>query len=195
MAVSKTARTILGVATNLAAETEKTVTSITRSGVTATATTSAAHGKSNGDVVYIFGAAESEYNGVFTISNASGSVFDYTLKQDPGASASGTIKCWFGKLGTELDLSTALGVIITGRVQNGTTGPTAGLSILVGLANASVEADFKWRPFMTAGTGNLDEAPISWGLGAAVMFVNFFFYGNTGQAVDAEAFAHELTSV
>ena len=194
MAVNKTARTILAVATNLAAESEMTVTSITRSGVTATAT-STAHGKSNGDVVYIFGAAESEYNGVFAISNVAANTWDYTLKQDPGASASGTIKAWRGKLGTVLDLSTALGVVITGRIQNGATGPTAGLSVLVGLANANVEADFKWRAFMAGGTGNLDEAPISWGLGSAVMFANFFFYGNTGQAVDAEAFGHELTSV
>ena len=194
MAVTKIARTILVVATNLVAESEMTVSGITRSGVTATAT-STAHGKSNDDVVVIFGAAESEYNGVFTITNVAANTWDYTLKQDPGASASGTIKAWRGKLGTVLNLSTALGAIITGRIQNGTTGPTVGLKVLIGLATANVEADFKWRTMMQAGTGNLDEANIHFGLSVATMFANLFFYGNTAQAVDAEAFAHELASV
>lgn len=193
MAATKTAREILGVASALAAETEMTVTGITRSGTTATAT-STSHGKSNSDVVVMAGAAQSEYNGVFAISNVQTNTWDYTLKQDPGESASGTITAWRGTLGTVLDLSTALGADLVGRIQNGATGPTVGLKVLLGLATADVEADYKWREFMQAGTANLAEAPIHFGLSTRTMFANLFFYGNTGQAVDVEVFAHELTA-
>lgn len=181
---------------NLAAETAKTITSITRSGTTATLTTSAAHTFSNGNHVFIDGVFPEEYNGVFPISNASGSVFDYTLIRDPGASASvGTAVCWRGELGTELDLSTALGVTIAGVIRNGATGPTIELRLLIGLATATGLVNMKWREFMVGNTINLGGVPIHFGLGQPVMFANVFAYGNTGQAVDLMVEAHEFTSI
>lgn len=70
-----------------------TLTSITRSGTTATAT-KAAHGFSNGHTVTIAGATPSGYNGTYVISNVTANTFDYTMAADPGSSASpaGTVR-------------------------------------------------------------------------------------------------------
>lgn len=75
---------------NVALEPSKSVTSITRSGTTATAT-SAAHGYANGDYVLIAGANETQYNGTFTISNVTTNTFDYTVSGSPATPATGTI--------------------------------------------------------------------------------------------------------
>lgn len=196
--MTKSAATILnngaGKALSLAAETEKTVTSITRSGVTATVTITS-HGFSNGDVVYIYGSAVPEYNGVWTISNVATNTFDYTLEADPGASASGTIKCWRGKLGTALDLSSAFGADIFGYIHNGATGPGAGLKVLLGLSRDGTEPKYEWREILQAGAGNLEKTPINYGLPYPVMHANLFFYGNTSQAVLVEAYASKVTAV
>ena len=69
-----------------------TLTSITRSGTTATAT-KAAHGFSNGQTVTIAGATQSEYNGTYTISNVTANTFDYTVTGAPATPATGTITC------------------------------------------------------------------------------------------------------
>ncbi len=201
MAVTKNARRIIddgatGQPKNLAAEASLGITSITRSGVTATLTTASAHGWSNGDVVYVDGVFPAEYNGVFAITNASGSVFDYTMVRDPGVSASdGTAVVWRGTLGTELDLTTAFGADLVGRITNGATGPTAGLNILLGRSNDSVEANFRWRSILVGNTGNLVGTEISFGVTKSVMYLNVFAYGNTGQAVDLLLAADEFTSV
>src|SRR5205823_524768 len=63
--------------------TTATVSSLTRSGATATVTTSAAHGYANGDVVEIRGATQPEYNGFFTITVTSTTVFTYTVSGTP----------------------------------------------------------------------------------------------------------------
>lgn len=64
------------------------ITSITCATTTATLTTTAAHGLSNGDTVTIYGATPSQYNGTFVIAGAAGSTFTYTIASDPGSSAS-----------------------------------------------------------------------------------------------------------
>lgn len=68
----------------------QSVTSITRSGTTATATVTA-HGYVAGMYVTIAGANESQYNGTFVISNIAANTFDYTITSDPGSSATGVI--------------------------------------------------------------------------------------------------------
>ncbi|MCC6490665.1 MAG: hypothetical protein IT364_24480, partial [Candidatus Hydrogenedentes bacterium] len=70
---------------------ELAVSSITRSGSTATAT-SAGHGFSNGDSVFIDGVTETEYNGTFTIFNVTTDTFDYTVSGTPATPASGALK-------------------------------------------------------------------------------------------------------
>src|SRR5690606_1689561 len=62
--------------------TTKTVASLTRSGSTATATVTS-HGYSNGDLVTISGANETEYNGEFLITNVTTNTFDYTVSGTP----------------------------------------------------------------------------------------------------------------
>jgi hypothetical protein len=66
------------------------VTSITRSGSTATVTR-AGHGFQNGDCVLIEGADQAEYNGEFYISNVATDTFDFTVSGTPATPATGTI--------------------------------------------------------------------------------------------------------
>lgn len=62
-------------------------TSLTISGTTATATFSGNHGLTNGDTITISGAVPTEFNGAYTISNASGNTFDYTPASVPASDA------------------------------------------------------------------------------------------------------------
>jgi type IV pilus assembly protein PilY1 len=66
------------------------VSTITRSGTTATVTTSSNHGFNNGDSVTINGANQNEYNGTFIISVVNGTQFTYTVPEYPPTPATGT---------------------------------------------------------------------------------------------------------
>jgi hypothetical protein len=66
------------------------VTSITRSGSTATATRTG-HGFKNGDHVLHAGADQPEYNGEFYISNVTADTYDFTVSGTPVTPATGTI--------------------------------------------------------------------------------------------------------
>lgn len=68
-----------------------TLTTLTRSGTTATATVSGGHGFLNKQVVEVAGANEAEYNGTFRITVSSSTVFTYVMSADPGGSGTGTI--------------------------------------------------------------------------------------------------------
>ena len=71
---------------------EYTVTSLTSSGTTCTCVTSADHGYTTGNSVEIRGAAETDYNGIFTITVTDTDTFTYTALGTPSASpATGTI--------------------------------------------------------------------------------------------------------
>lgn len=73
-----------------------TVNGITRvDATTAEATHAAVHNMSTGDKVYIKGADQAAYNGVFTITFISTTVYRYTLLSDPGVNATGTITATF----------------------------------------------------------------------------------------------------
>lgn len=74
------------------------VTSITRSGTTATATTTQSHNLADGTVVTIAGANESEYNGTVTITNVTATTFDYTVSGSPSTPATGTITYSFSNV-------------------------------------------------------------------------------------------------
>ena len=67
-----------------------TVSSITRSGTTASVTTSAAHGMFNGFKVRIRGATQTEYNGDFTVAVTGPTTFTYTVSGSPATPATGT---------------------------------------------------------------------------------------------------------
>lgn len=66
------------------------VSSITRSGTTATVTTSSAHGFANGASVTISGATQPEYDGTFSITYISTTQFKYTVVENPPATATGS---------------------------------------------------------------------------------------------------------
>lgn len=64
------------------------ISSITRSGTTATLTTGSAHGLATGAYVTVSGATPAQYNGNFTITVTGATTFTYTMSADPGGSAS-----------------------------------------------------------------------------------------------------------
>ena len=66
------------------------ITSITRSGNTATATTPTAHGMSNRQIA-IFGATQAAYNGLFNITVTGANTFTYPVVGTPTTPATGTI--------------------------------------------------------------------------------------------------------
>jgi len=73
------------------------VSSITRSGTTATITTSTPHGGSVGRIVNLQGASQSEYNGNFVVRTVpSTTSFTVTVSGTPSTPATGTIVCGMG---------------------------------------------------------------------------------------------------
>ena len=74
----------------IAQRTTQSITGITRSGATATAT-KAAHGYLDTAYVTIAGAVQTEYNGTFAVSNVTGSTFDFTVAGTPATPATGTL--------------------------------------------------------------------------------------------------------
>lgn len=64
------------------------IASITRSGSTATLTTSLSHGLSSGQVVVISGATPDNFNGTYTITVSSPTVFTYTVAASGATTAS-----------------------------------------------------------------------------------------------------------
>jgi hypothetical protein len=65
-----------------------TISTITKSGTTATLTTATNHGLSTNDYVIISGAVSSEYNGTFLITVTSVTEFTYVMASTPAANAS-----------------------------------------------------------------------------------------------------------
>jgi type IV pilus assembly protein PilY1 len=66
------------------------VSSIVRSGTTATVTTSGSHGFTTGDSITISGATQDAYNGSFTITNVDATHFTYTVPEYPPLTATGS---------------------------------------------------------------------------------------------------------
>lgn len=108
---------------------QETVTSITRSGSTATVNHTA-HGLVDGKKVMIKGANEKEYNGVYTLTRIDANSYSYTVSGTPATPATGTVKA----TGVVIDGTTngsgiatdsrthATDQPITGRVRKATGG-------------------------------------------------------------------------
>ena len=71
--------------------TQISVSSITRSGNTATVTTASAHGKATDDWVRIAGADQADYNGVWKITKTGASTYTFTVNNTPVTPATGTM--------------------------------------------------------------------------------------------------------
>lgn len=122
--------------------------------LTATVTTSAAHGFSNSANITIGGATQSQYNGTFVISNASGSTFTIPLSSLPGTETS-----------TSMTASAAGSTTVTA------TGTAHGITTSVTISGAS-PAGFNGTYTTAAGTlfnvtANTFQFTTSSALGAA----------------------------
>ena len=78
-------------ASNTAIRGALAVSSITRTSTTATVTTSANHGFSTGDVIFIRGAVQTDYDGFFYITVTGLQTFTYTVANSPATPATGAI--------------------------------------------------------------------------------------------------------
>lgn len=105
-------------------------------------------------------------------------------------------------LGTPVDLRTAQGGLLTVKLTNGASGPTAPavVNVLVahtsGSTPAAAGAGADWKTLwtfsgVTTANGVVEQA-IS--IDTAVMHLGIQVTGNTGQAVTCEAYLSEITS-
>ena len=124
-------------------EADVTVT-ITSSGTTASVSHTA-HGMSNGDKVYITGANEGPYNGVFAISNVTTNAYDYTMAASTTSPATGTIKSSEVIIDEDTDASGIANDTrtfssnqpILGRVRKGSGSPYYKTSRITGTVNSA----------------------------------------------------------
>lgn len=93
----------------------KTISSLTRSGYTATATSNS-HGFSNGDKITVLGADQSAYNDTATISGVTTNTFDYTLDSKPTKPATGTLVCYKSASSKSVTSITRSGSVATATV-------------------------------------------------------------------------------
>lgn len=77
------------------------VSSITRSGTTATVTTATAHDYQTGDWILVADANEAAYNGAVKITRGSSTTFTYEVTGSPSTPATGTITCRYAPAGFE----------------------------------------------------------------------------------------------
>jgi hypothetical protein len=66
------------------------ISSLTQTGGTATADLASAHGLTDGDVVTIAGAVETDYNGTFTVNATDSDSFTYPVANNPSSPATGS---------------------------------------------------------------------------------------------------------
>lgn len=81
------------------------VTSLTRSGTTATAVTASDHKIASGMSITIAGANETDYNGTFTVTVTGSDTFEYTVSGSPSTPATGTITAAFN--GEEINITSS----------------------------------------------------------------------------------------
>lgn len=101
------------------------ISSITRVGTTATATTAVPHGLATGAVVAVTGATEGDYNVNAVITVTGASTFTYTVANDPSTPATGS------------PVYATNGLSITGITRSGTTA-TATTAVAHGLVAGDV---------------------------------------------------------
>jgi hypothetical protein len=95
--------------------------------------------------------------------------------------------------GSAVDLTTALGALITAEITNGATGPTIACDFVVEVSNDN--SDWMEYTRATAGTANNGVYTFSVELPPTVMYARVKFTGNTGQSVTVEADGHKWSSL
>lgn len=119
------------------------VSSLTRSGQTATAVTSSDHNLASNLDVIISGANESEYNGTFTITVTDTDTFTYTVTGTPSTPATGTMQAAI------TSVSAAVTSVSTGQSQNLDSG--AKVTVVSPLSGLTPEAYVQYDG-LTGGT-------------------------------------------
>ena len=92
-----------------------------------------------------------------------------------------------------VDLTTAYGMLITGKITNGGTGPTVACDFVVEVSNDN--SAWKTLARYTAGTTNSAVYEFAVDVPQSTMYARTVFTGNTGQTVTVEAFGHKLTGI
>ena len=95
--------------------------------------------------------------------------------------------------GTAVDLTTRYGGLLTAKITNGGTGPTAGATVKV--YTSGDNTSFKLFNQVTADVTASTSYEWAFDIPPGVMYVRADVSGNTGQAVTCEAFLQELTSL
>jgi uncharacterized phage protein gp47/JayE len=108
------------------------VTSITRSGTIATATTASDHNMATGMTVTVAGADQAEYNGSFLITVTGTDTFEYTVTGSPATPATGTITASFTGAWTDVES------VNTGQIVNLDSG--AQLNLVSSIAGVDTTA-------------------------------------------------------
>ena len=95
--------------------------------------------------------------------------------------------------GSAVDIRTALGILVTGKVVNGGTGPTAGCEFVVQVSGDGSD----WREYSRQRAGTTASATYEFvvEIGPMAMYVRSVFTGNTGQSVTVEAKGQELSGI
>lgn len=115
--------------------------------------------------------------------------------------AAGTSNAAAGTTRATIDLELAHGAILTMKITNGATGPTAQCEGRILIAHnatvpAAASAGVDWKTAHTFGGGTTANAVTElppYVVDIAVMALEVEFTGNTGQAVTVEAFLTEYT--
>jgi len=137
-------------------ETPRPITSITRSGSTATVTTTAAHGFSTGDLIMVRNVDQPEYTGIYTITVTGASTFTYTVSGTPTTPATGSnLQCAFVVIDRALTSA-------TGIAQNTGYNYTADQAVEGFVRKASSAPTYKTQPISgTITSGGLSiSAPL-----------------------------------
>lgn len=92
-----------------------------------------------------------------------------------------------------VSLTTAYGMLITGLITNGATGPTVPCDFVVEVSNDNTN----WRTYArySAGVTNSAAYPFAVEVPPSAMYARTVFTGNTGQSVTVEALGHILTGI
>lgn len=95
--------------------------------------------------------------------------------------------------GTAVNLTTALGMLVTVKMTNGGTGPTVGCTCRIEVSNDNTN----WKTYQSVTHDIVANGVNEWmfNLPPPTMYARSVFTGNTGQAVTVEAFGHELTTI
>jgi len=116
--------------------------------------------------------------------------------------AAGTSNAISGTTRGTADLRTSIGGLLTIKITNGATGPTAQAvaNILIshntGATPTAASAGADWKTVYQVGNGTLANTIGEWtyNVPAGAMHIEVEITGNTGQAVTCEAFLSRLDS-